>query len=107
MKRILVLFFAGIVLVGFCMTQSAQSQGGATASGQSSVAGQSGAQVATQAHAAASQAAKVSQGNTQAASAGQVQTGSTMQAQLVKPLDAKKNKVGSLCSLLACSSACE
>src|ERR1700752_486222 len=46
MKRILVLFFAGIVLVGFCMTQSAQSQGGATASGQSSVAGQSGAQVA-------------------------------------------------------------
>jgi hypothetical protein len=94
MKRILVSFFAGIVLVGFCMTQSAQSQGSAAASGQSSVAGQSGAQAATQAHAAASQAAKVSQGNTQAASAGQLQTGSTMQAQLVKPLDAKKNKVG-------------
>jgi len=93
MKRILV-SFAGIVLVGFCMTQSAQSQGSAAASGQSSVAGQSGAQAATQAHAAASQTAKVSQGDTQAASAGQLQAGSTMQAQLVKPLDAKKNKVG-------------
>jgi len=92
-RKILVSFFAGIVFVGFCMTQSAQSQGSATASGQSSVAGQSGAQAATEAH-AASQAAKVSQGNTQATSAGQLQADSTMQAQLVKPLDAKKNKVG-------------
>jgi len=94
MKRILVSFFAGLVLVGFGMTQSVQSQGSAAASGQSSVAGQSGAQAATQAHDAASQTAKVSQGNTQAASAGQLQAGSTMQAQLVKPLDTKKNKVG-------------
>jgi hypothetical protein len=95
MKRILVSLFAGTVWVGICVAQSAQSEATGTASGQSKVAaGQSGAQAAENASATASQATKASQGNAQVASASHFQAGSTVQAELVKPVDAKKNKVG-------------
>jgi hypothetical protein len=97
MKRILVLefAFAGAVLCGVCAAQSAQSQASGSASGQTSVAaGQSGAQAAGNASAAASEAGKVSENGAKAASASHLQTGSTMQAELVKSVDAKKCKVG-------------
>jgi hypothetical protein len=74
MKRILIAFVAGVVLAGICLAQSVQSQASGSASQQTAVsAHQSGAQAAT---------------------AGQLQAGSTVQAELVKPLDAHKNKVG-------------
>jgi hypothetical protein len=72
MKRILVSIFAGMTLAGVCVAQSAQSE----ASG------------------SASQATKVSDKNAQVASASQLQAGSEVQAALVKPIDAKKSKVG-------------
>ena len=72
MKRILVSIFAGMTLAGVCVAQSAQSE----ASG------------------SASQATKVSDKSAQVASASQLQAGSEVQAQLVKPIDAKKSKVG-------------
>jgi hypothetical protein len=74
MKKILVALVAGVVLAGVCLAQSVQSQASGSASQQTAVsADQSGAEAAT---------------------AGQLQAGSTVQAELVKPLDAHKNKVG-------------
>jgi hypothetical protein len=72
MKRILVSLLAGALLAGVCVAQSAQSQ--ATVS--------------------ESQTTNVSTKNAQAASAVQLQAGSTVQAELVKSVDARKNKVG-------------
>lgn len=72
MKKILVSLLAGVALTAVCAGQSVQSQAGASAS----------------------QSSNVSDKSSQAASASQLQAGSTVQAELVKPLDAKKNKVG-------------
>jgi hypothetical protein len=95
MKRILVLLWASAVSVGVCAAQSAQSQTSAAASGQASAAAtQPGAQAAGSASGAASQATAVSEKNAQVSGASHLQAGSTLQAQLVKPVDAKKNKVG-------------
>jgi hypothetical protein len=97
MKRILVSLFFGAVSAGICVAQSAQSQASGSASQETSVsADKSGAQAASSAAAATSQAATVpsKDAHAQAASASQLQAGSTVQAELVKPLDAHKNKVG-------------
>src|SRR6266853_6269402 len=97
MKGILVSLFAGALLAGVCMAQSAQSQTSGSASQETSAsATKSGAQAASNASAATSEAAKVSEKDTraQAAAARQLQTGSTVHAELVKPLDAHKNRVG-------------
>jgi len=95
MKRLLVSLFFGALLGGVCVAQSAQTQASGSESGQASVqAGQSGAQAGENASAAASQATQVSDKNAQVASGGQLQAGNTVQAELAKPLDAKKNKVG-------------
>jgi len=95
MKRILVLFFAGGLLASVCIAQSTQSQASGSASQETSAtASKSGAQAASNASGATSEAAKVSDPRAQAASASQLQAGSTVQAELVKPLDAHKNKVG-------------
>ena len=72
MKRILVSIFAVMTLAGVCVAQSAQSQ----------------------ASSSTSQATEVADKNPQVASANQLQAGSAVQAELVKPIDAKKNKVG-------------
>jgi len=72
MKRILVCLLAGVALAGVCVAQSAQSE----ASG------------------SAAQATKASDKNVQAATASQLQAGSTVQAELVKPRDTRKNRVG-------------
>jgi hypothetical protein len=88
------LFAAGL-LAGVCLAQNAESQAGASTSQAGSVAtGQAAAQAAADASATTSQAAKVSDKNSQVAGASQLQAGSTVQAELVKPVDAKKCKVG-------------
>ena len=97
MKRILVSLFAGAMLAGVCIAQSAQSQASGSASQEASAsAAKSGAQTASSASGATSEAARVSDKDTraQAAAANQLQAGSTVQAELAKPLDARKNKVG-------------
>lgn len=95
MKRILVSLFAGAFSAGICLAQSTQSQTNAAASQDTSVsAGQSGARA--QSNTTATQATAVSDKRDQAqvASAGQLHAGSTVQAELTKPVDARKNKVG-------------
>ena len=95
MKRILVSLIASAVLVGVCVAQSTQSRTSTSASGEiSAAAGQSGVYAEENASARASQATKVSENNAELASASHLQSGSTVQAELVKPVDAKKNKVG-------------
>jgi len=97
MKRILVSLFVGAVSAGICVAQSAQSQASGSASQETSVsADKSSAQATSSAAAATSQAATVpsKDAHAQAASASQLQAGSTVQAELVKPVDAHKNKVG-------------
>jgi hypothetical protein len=95
MKRILVSLFAAGALAGLCVAQSAQSQASGSTSQEASV---SSSPVGTQAQAgastAASQAAQVSDKHARAAEASHLHSGSTVQAELVKPVDAKKNKVG-------------
>jgi|SRR5579859_1946091 len=95
MKKILVSLFAVGLLAGVCLAQNAESQAGASTSQAGSVAsGQPAAQAGANASAKASQATKVSDQNAQVAGASQLQAGSTVQAELVKPVDAKKCKVG-------------
>jgi hypothetical protein len=72
MKRNLISLFAIVLVAGICVAQSAQSQPSGTASQETSAsAAKSGAQAASE-----------------------LQAGSTVQAELVKPVDARKNKVG-------------
>ena len=95
MKKILFSLLAAVVLVGISVAQSAQSQASGSASQQTSVAAsQSGAQAGANASAAASQTGDVAGKNAQVATASQVHAGSTIQAELVKSVDARKNKVG-------------
>jgi hypothetical protein len=97
MKRILMWVVAGAMLAGICVAQSVQSQASGSAAQETAVsADKSGAQAASSASAATSHGAKVSDkdAHAQTASASQVEAGSTVQAQLAKPLDARKNKVG-------------
>jgi hypothetical protein len=95
MKKILVSLFAGAVLAGVSVAQNAESQASGSTSQAASVAtGPSAAQTGANASGTASQASKLSDKNAQAAGASQLQAGSTVQAELVKPVDARKSKVG-------------
>src|SRR5712692_3937186 len=95
MKGILVSLFVVALLTGVSVAQSAQSQATGSASQETSAsAGQSAAQAGANASAAASEASKVPDKNAQVAGASHLQAGSAVQAELVKPVDAKKNKVG-------------
>jgi hypothetical protein len=97
MKRRVVSFFLGALLAPICWGQTAQSAGNGTASGETSVsADRLGVQATSGASTNASQATKVSDEGrgAQAASASQLRAGTALQAELVKPLDARKNKVG-------------
>jgi hypothetical protein len=95
MKRILVALFAVAVLDGVSVAQNAASQtSGSTSQAASVATGPSAAQTGANASATASQASKVSDRNAQVAGASQLQAGSTVQAELVKPVDARKSKVG-------------
>jgi hypothetical protein len=95
MKRILVSLFAAVVWIGVSVAQSEQSQASGSATQAASATTEpSGSQAGANASATASQAAKVSDKNAQVAGASQLQAGSTVQAELVKSVDAKKCKVG-------------
>jgi hypothetical protein len=95
MKKILVSMFAGAVLAGVSVAQKTESQVSGSASQASSVAtGPAAAQTGANASSTASQASQVSSKSAQAAGASQLQAGSTVQAELVKPIDARKSKVG-------------
>jgi hypothetical protein len=95
MKKILVSLFAGAVLAGVGVAQNAESQASGSTSQAASVAtGSSAAPTGANVSATASQASKGSDKNAQLTGASQLQAGSTVQAELVKPLDAKKSKVG-------------
>jgi hypothetical protein len=95
MKRILVSLFAAAVLAGVVAAQNAESNTSASTSQAASAATQpSAAQAEANASATASQASKVSDKNAQVAGASHLQAGSTIQAELAKPVDARKCKVG-------------
>jgi hypothetical protein len=95
MKKILVAQFVGVILAGVGITQNAESQASGSMSQAASVAmGPSPVQAGANASGTASQASKVSDKNAQVAGASQLHAGSTVQATLAKPVDAKKSKVG-------------
>lgn len=95
MKRILVWLFAGAVLAGVSVAQNAESQtSGSTSQAASVATGPSAGQTDANASATTSQAGNVSAKNAQVTGASQLQAGSTVQAELVKPVDARKSKVG-------------
>jgi hypothetical protein len=94
MNKIAVSLLVGVLSTGICLSQdSTSAQAGASASQNTSVsASRSGAQVDSNTSAAASQETTVAGKHATAAS--QMKAGSTFQAELVKPVDARKNKLG-------------
>ena len=98
MNRTIASLLTGALLSAMCLAQSsADMQTGASASQDTSVsANKSGVKADSNSSANVSQKAAVSgqSGQTQAAAASQLQAGSTIQAELIKPVDARKNKAG-------------
>ncbi len=96
MNRTIASLLTGALLSALCLAQSsADMQTGASASQDTSVsANKSGVQAGSNTSANVSQETAVSGKNGQAATAGQLQAGSTVQAELTKPVDARKNKKG-------------
>src|ERR1700681_4661715 len=97
MNRTIALFLSVLISV-VCLAQSpADVQAGGSASQNTSVsADKSGAQANSSSSAAATSQAAASgnHGNAQAASASRLQCGSTVHAELSKPVDVRKNKPG-------------
>ena len=98
MNRIIASVLTGALLPAMCLAQSsADMQSGAAASQNVSVsASQSGVKADSNTSTSVSQQTGVTgkNGDSQAASAGQLQAGSTVQAELTRPVDARKNKPG-------------
>ena len=99
MNKTIVSFLLAVLLSAVCLAQSsADVQAGGSASQNTSVsADKSGAaQANSSSSAEAASQADVSgkHGNAQAASASRLQSGSTVQAELSKPVDVRKNKPG-------------
>src|SRR5882672_10587715 len=100
MKRITILVFSAVLLAGMCWAQSsAGSQTTTSASQNTQVsADKSGAQTSSQTAAKtdanASQEAAASGKNGEVSAANQLAAGSTVQAELTKPVDVRKNKPG-------------
>src|SRR5882672_5001907 len=100
MKRITILVFSAVLLAGMCWAQSsAGSQTTTSASQNTQVsADKSGAQTSSQTAAKtdanASQEAIASGKNGEVSAANQLAAGSTVQAELTKPVDVRKNKPG-------------
>jgi hypothetical protein len=95
MKRTLFSLLAAAALAGLCVAQNAQSQARGSTSQEASVSSSpSSAHAQGSTSTTVSQAAEVSDKHAQAAEASQLHAGGTVQAELVKPVDAKKNKVG-------------
>ncbi|HEY6181818.1 MAG TPA: hypothetical protein VIW67_06195 [Terriglobales bacterium] len=96
MNKLAVSLFSAVLLGSICLAQtSADRQSSGSASQATSVsADKSGAQAGSSTSAAASQVANVSNKNASASAANQLHAGSTVQAELTKPVDVRKNKVG-------------
>ena len=98
MNRITILVFSAVLLAGMCWAQSsAGGQANASASQNTQVsADKSGAQATSTSKmdANASQAATASGKSEQVSAANQLAAGSTVQAELTKPVDVRKNKPG-------------
>src|SRR5258708_467419 len=96
MKRTTILVLTAVVFAGMCWAQSSESaQAAGSASQSTSVsADKSRAQASSQTDAKASQKASVAGENRQTSAASQLKAGSTVQAELTKPVDVRKNKPG-------------
>ena len=95
MKRTLFSLLAAAALAGLCVAQNAQSQASGSTSQEASVSSSpSGTHAQGSTSTTVSQAAEVSDKHAHTAEASQLHAGSTVQAELVKPVDTKKNKVG-------------
>ncbi|MBS1849480.1 MAG: hypothetical protein JST79_01095 [Acidobacteria bacterium] len=96
MNKIAVSLCTGFLLSGLCFAQtSASTKTDVAASQSASVsADHSGAQASSNTSATATQGATASGGNSYAHGSSQLQSGSAVQAELTKPVDARKNKPG-------------
>jgi hypothetical protein len=98
MNRTIASLLTGALLSAMCLAQSsADMRTSAPASQDTSVsANNSGVQAGSNSSANAAQETAISgkNGRAQAATAGQLQAGSTVQAELTKPVDVRKNKPG-------------
>jgi len=98
MKKIIVSFFTAAFLSALCAGQgSVDTQASGSASQNTSVsADKSGAQANSSTSTDVSQSTSMSgrRGDAQASSSSQFHSGSTVQAELTKPVDARKNKPG-------------
>ena len=98
MKKTIVSFVLAVLLSAACMAQSSADvqAGGSASQNTSASADKSGAQAnsSTSAEATSQAAPSGKHGNAQVASASRLQSGSTVQAELSKPVDVRKNKPG-------------
>ncbi len=96
MKRTAVLSFVGTLILGTAVEQtSAASQTNASASQSTSVsANKAGAQMDSKSSANAAQSTNASNKGTETAAANQLKSASSIQATLLKSVDARKNKPG-------------
>src|SRR5260221_1095182 len=98
MKRTVVSFLLAVLLSAVCLAQGARgvTAGGSASHNTFASADKSGAQASSTSSAEAASQANASgkHGSARAASASQLQSGSTVQAELTKPVDVRKNKPG-------------
>src|SRR5713101_534490 len=96
MNRISILGFSAVLLAGMCWAQSSAGAQASTSASQNTQvsADKSGAQATSTTDANASQAATASGKSGQVSAANQLAAGSTVQAELTKPVDVRKNKPG-------------
>ncbi len=98
MNKTIVSFLLAVLLSAVCLAQSSADMqaSGSASQNTSASAGKSGAHANSSSSAAATSQANASgkHGNAQAASATRLQSGSTVQAELSKPVDCRKNKPG-------------
>jgi hypothetical protein len=96
MNRTIASLLTGALLSAMCLGQSSTDMqtGASAAQGTSVSADKSGVQAGSNSSASATQDTAVSGKNGQAQAADQLQADSTVQAELTKPVDARKNKPG-------------
>ena len=96
MKKTSILILTAVVFAGMCWAQTSESAQAAGSASQSTSASadKSGAQASSQTDAKASHNASVAGENGKASTASQLAAGSTVQAELTKPVDVRKNKPG-------------
>jgi hypothetical protein len=100
MKRITILVFSAVLLAGMCWAQSSADARATTSASQNTQVSsdksgaQASSQTAAKTDANASQEATASGKNGQVSAANQLKAGSTVQAELTKPVDVRKSRPG-------------